>query len=416
MLGDYKHYLTNLRNSLIQCGVEFPVSSLDSYLSVFEVEQYLRELLWFYSQLEISNSESKLIGFMLPLNGYFKEKMRELFYSEFLQIQRDYGIISKKRTLREKGTYKPNIQEVIYDENEVIDLFEDEDGYPDVSDDEEEVALPVTYVSHGVFLEDLKESEGFDDSDDNWSYSYEEEDSFDSGDDGSDGYEDEELGDSEEDWSTGYEDEGLDDSEDNLYDESEDDWSTSYEYEDTDDSDFEEEVSEDDWLTSYEDEDVEDLESNDDFEDDWSSGYEDEEDFAEESDDDEDFEDDWSSGYEDEEDFTDDSEEDSEFEEDFEDDWSSSYDEEDSSYNEDDEEFEEGFEDDWSSGYDDAVPTSSGASITGTHAPQSSKARLELEAEYEKAEAIHRATENLLLDGKKMLFNGLKKLKNSGKK
>lgn len=95
MLGDYRSYLLGLRNSLIRCGVEVPINPIDSYRDLFYEGIRLDNILWYYSVLAVSGSENALSGFILPLNGYYKERMRQLFYEEFLGYLPEYKKISK---------------------------------------------------------------------------------------------------------------------------------------------------------------------------------------------------------------------------------------------------------------------------------------------------------------------------------
>lgn len=189
MLVDYRNYLSNLRNSVIQCGVEVPVTPLKEYEDIFEFEQYMCELLWFYSILEVSNSDSKLQDFILPLGGYFKDKMREIFYQEYLQQSQEYAIISKKKELQRRGLYIPSSEGVVFEEDEIIDLFDDdEEDFPEVelpvSTEKSSSVTPVRdetkfnfadvvginkdYVSSGVFLEDIDNEEEPDEAEDEW--------------------------------------------------------------------------------------------------------------------------------------------------------------------------------------------------------------------------------------------------------
>lgn len=123
MLEDYRSYLTNVRNNLIQCGVEFPINPLNTYSELFYLGLQLDEVLWYYHILAVSGSEEALVGCMFPLRGYYKEKMRQVFYCEFRDFLQDYKKISTMYTLLQG--YKSNDEEISFDEE--IDLFEDEE-------------------------------------------------------------------------------------------------------------------------------------------------------------------------------------------------------------------------------------------------------------------------------------------------
>lgn len=207
MLEDYRIYLTNVRNNLIQCGVEFPISPLNTYSETFFLGLQLDEVLWYHHVLAVSGSDEALSGCMFPLRGYFKEKMRQRFYEDFRSFLQDYKKIST--TFNILNGYTGNVQSVISD-NEEIDLFgeeikgaeekedevveekevvtpnaflnfinskakeeediEDEELLEEEEDIEEEVEaeedfIPVEeiddslYVSHGVYLDEIVEEE-----------------------------------------------------------------------------------------------------------------------------------------------------------------------------------------------------------------------------------------------------------------
>ena len=123
MLEDYRSYLTNVRNNLIQCGVEFPINPLNTYSELFYLGLQLDEVLWYYHILAVSGSEEALVGCMFSLRGYYKEKMRQIFYGEFRDFLQDYKKISTMYSLLQG--YKSNDKEISFDEE--IDLFEDEE-------------------------------------------------------------------------------------------------------------------------------------------------------------------------------------------------------------------------------------------------------------------------------------------------
>ena len=190
MLEDYRSYLTNVRNNLIQCGVEFPINPLSTYSELFYLGLQLDEVLWYYHILAVSGSEEALVGCMFSLRGYYKEKMRQVFYNEFRDFLQDYKKISTTYNLLQG--YKGTDEELSSDEE--INLFEDtttvksNEDYKEVlldSQEHEEVKahgevlspnsflsmvgvstkqfveedfVPTEeYSSHGVFLDDILE-------------------------------------------------------------------------------------------------------------------------------------------------------------------------------------------------------------------------------------------------------------------
>lgn len=197
MLSKYTSYLLNIRNNLIQCGVEVPVVPVQNYEDVFKLEQELDDILWFYRILSISGSEYALKDFFLPLNGYFKERMRHIYYQEFLEFLEDYKTLGVEEV---RSKYISNGGGAIYNkdnsEEELITLeepqedFQDEDNFHDEEEENEDYSLQEheedlslennynneedtdeddlgednpfgdrSYVSHGIYIEDLLDDE-----------------------------------------------------------------------------------------------------------------------------------------------------------------------------------------------------------------------------------------------------------------
>lgn len=111
MLDDYSKYLLSIRDSLVQNGVGFPIEELSTYHDVFRLGCELEELVWFYSVLDVSNSEYKLDDFILPIGSTFRSKVHEMVGRESSKIDNT--------------------------DDEVIDFFSDDGGDED-SDDAED--------------------------------------------------------------------------------------------------------------------------------------------------------------------------------------------------------------------------------------------------------------------------------------
>lgn len=156
----YRQYLINIRNSLIQSGVEVPVTDAESYEELFQLGLNLDEVLWYYKVLAITNSEYSLKNFFVPLSGYYKERMRSICYSEFLDFLKDYKSISAEDIIRKNliggGAYrKLNVEEEYTGLGERDDPFDEntqEEFIKDASQDIEE-------VSHGVFWDEESSEE-----------------------------------------------------------------------------------------------------------------------------------------------------------------------------------------------------------------------------------------------------------------
>lgn len=143
MLQDYRNYITNLRNSLIQCGVQVSINPLTTYEELFYEADRLSQIIWFYSVMGISGNELELDGFVLNLNEYYREKMRMRFYSEFNDYYESYKGISKLAMYAREGIVEESegdrveVEEsgIIEEDEEEYDLFLDE---MQVSDDDED--------------------------------------------------------------------------------------------------------------------------------------------------------------------------------------------------------------------------------------------------------------------------------------
>lgn len=162
MLEDYRKYLLGIRNNLIQCGIEFPVSSIDSYRDLFYMGYYLDDLIWYYSVLEISGSEDRLSGFYLPLGNYFNNKMRQVFYQEFMEFLVDYNKISVRQVSKLFNNSKLVEEESSNTEDNVVKLKESGIVYTEAGRYVEDYIVEdsnikennVLYIEHGVYVED----------------------------------------------------------------------------------------------------------------------------------------------------------------------------------------------------------------------------------------------------------------------
>lgn len=158
MFEDYRKYLTKLRNNLIQCGVEFPISPLITYRDSFLLGMQLDDAIWYYSVLAISGSEDAIKGYCLPLNMYYKEQMRQIFYQEFLDFVKDYRQLSiLNMQLNGVQVQHYSVNSNILSEDEEIDLFEENETKIEpkqVEEEQQEIFIPIPEPEvHGVFLD-----------------------------------------------------------------------------------------------------------------------------------------------------------------------------------------------------------------------------------------------------------------------
>lgn len=153
MLQDYRNYIVNIRNGLIQCGVEVSISPLSSYRELFYEADKLSQILWFYSIMGISDSPLALDGFLINLNVYYKEKMRQKFFSEFQDYYESYKNISILASLA--GEDK---DDALVEDAEEFDLFGEtsEDSESNVVDEvpQEESSNEMFEEVHGTYLDE----------------------------------------------------------------------------------------------------------------------------------------------------------------------------------------------------------------------------------------------------------------------
>lgn len=365
MYFEYERYLLNIRNSLIQNGIEFPeiTKGSMSYYELFKLGIKLSDILLYYRVLAVSGSGDGLENFFLPINTSYVDKIRGICYSEFVSdVLPNYkklslGIEPEEDTDDVALEDVENTEEVESDFSEDLfnSMFEEDNTEEDVSDDTDDsiendfdatikqrLNENTEYVPNGVYLEEVP-SEGYsddvvytdsgtfldDESDmDESSYDEESEEGYS---DESDTYEESDYSEDEDDYDESNYSDGEEEYEESDYSEDEEDYSESN-YSD------EEDYSESDYSEDDED-DYEESDYSVDDEDDYAeSDYsEDEEDAYEESDYSEDEDDyaesDYSDDYE-ESDYSEDEDdyEESDYSQDEEDDY------EESDYSEDDEE------------------------------------------------------------------------------
>lgn len=94
MLDIYRNYLLNIRNSLIQCGVNIPVESVDEYFDICKLQQELDDILYYYNILANSNSTDKLENFFIKFSVPLRKRIGDESYKEFLEFWEDYKKIS----------------------------------------------------------------------------------------------------------------------------------------------------------------------------------------------------------------------------------------------------------------------------------------------------------------------------------
>lgn len=156
----YRQYLINIRNSLIQSGVEVPVTDVESYEELFQLGLNLDEVLWYYKVLAITNSEYSLKNFFVPLSGYYKERMRSICYSEFLDFLKDYKSISAEDIIR-KNLIGGDAYRRVSVEEEYTGLGDRDDPFDENTQEEiiKDASQDIEEVSHGVFWDEESSEE-----------------------------------------------------------------------------------------------------------------------------------------------------------------------------------------------------------------------------------------------------------------
>ena len=60
MLSEYRDFLVNVRNNLIQSGVEYPIRPMDTYEELFYEAVNLQQVLWYFSVMAIGDDSQEL--------------------------------------------------------------------------------------------------------------------------------------------------------------------------------------------------------------------------------------------------------------------------------------------------------------------------------------------------------------------
>lgn len=183
MYSEYEKYLLNIRNSLIQNGIEFPeiTKGSMSYYELFKLGIKLSDILLYYRVLAVSGSGDGLENFFLPINTSYVDKIRGICYSEFVSdVLPNYkklslGIEPEEETDDVALEDVENTEEVESDFSEDLfnSMFEEDNTEEDVSDDTDDsiendfdatikqrLNENTEYVPNGVYLEEVP-SEGY---------------------------------------------------------------------------------------------------------------------------------------------------------------------------------------------------------------------------------------------------------------
>lgn len=169
MFEEYRKYLLNIRNNLIQNGVSLDNGKCDSYRDIFRLGYEIDGLLWLYSVLEISKSRYRLSDTILPMDNYYKGHMRELFRKEYLASKKYYPPTRydlenfRKANLISKDTCNKveNVVQLVSVENSSsttkggVSYSEHGRYVEDFVKPEQDKTDTESYSSHGRYVEDF---------------------------------------------------------------------------------------------------------------------------------------------------------------------------------------------------------------------------------------------------------------------
>lgn len=173
MFEEYRKYLLNIRNNLIQNGVSLDNGKCDSYRDIFRLGYEIDGLLWLYSVLEISKSRYRLSDTILPMDNYYKGHSRELFRKEYLASKKYYPPTRydlenfRKANLISKDTCNKveNVVQLVSVENSSsttkggVSYSEHGRYVEDFVKPEQDKTDTESYSSHGRYIEDYVKPE-----------------------------------------------------------------------------------------------------------------------------------------------------------------------------------------------------------------------------------------------------------------
>lgn len=173
MFEEYRKYLLNIRNNLIQNGVSLDNGKCGSYRDIFRLGYEIDGLLWLYSVLEISKSRYRLSDTILPMGNYYKGHMRELFRKEYLASKKYYPPTRydlenfRKANLISKDTCNKveNVVQLVSVENSSsttkggVSYSEHGRYVEDFVKPEQDKTDTESYSSHGRYIEDYVKPE-----------------------------------------------------------------------------------------------------------------------------------------------------------------------------------------------------------------------------------------------------------------
>lgn len=164
MFQEYKDYIKNIRNNLIQNDIDVEIVDIEDYRSLFMYTFTLEQVLWFYEMLGVSGSQFKK-SCRYIYDEQSEEKIRQIAYKDFMGSIEGYRNLSARVFLVSKLESEladadlEGFNPKDLDENMEISLDEeinslDNDGPVEDNMLQYSKSLEVEYVPHGIYIDD----------------------------------------------------------------------------------------------------------------------------------------------------------------------------------------------------------------------------------------------------------------------
>lgn len=164
MFQEYKDYIKNIRNNLIQNDIDVEIVDIEDYRSLFMYTFTLEQVLWFYEMLGVSGSQFKK-SCRYIYDEQSEEKIRQIAYKDFMGSIEGYRNLSARVFLVSKLESEladadlEGFNPKDLDENMEISLDEeinslDNDGPVEDNMLQYNQSLEVEYVPHGIYIDD----------------------------------------------------------------------------------------------------------------------------------------------------------------------------------------------------------------------------------------------------------------------
>lgn len=164
MFQEYRDYIKNIRNNLIQNDIDVEIVDIEDYRSLFMYTFTLEQVLWFYEMLGVSGSQFKK-SCRYIYDEQSEEKIRQIAYKDFMGSIEGYRNLSARVFLVSKLESEladadlEGFNSKDLDENIEISLDEDINSLDNDGPVEDNMlqysqSLEVEYVPHGIYIDD----------------------------------------------------------------------------------------------------------------------------------------------------------------------------------------------------------------------------------------------------------------------